>query len=332
MRSISVRVDGADQAGEARRRAAALGDRFHLDEDAAGRLAIVVTEAANNLWKHASGGEIVISAGGPVDSTVEVLALDSGPGMADPRRCFQDGYSTSGSSGTGLGAIARLSDFHDLYTVPGKGTVLLARVHRKGGRPAAAAFEIGGLSVPMRGESVCGDDFGVRLSPGLADIVVIDGLGHGPLAADCAELAIAAFQESRADSPAEILREIHGALIATRGAAVAVARIGLEQRELLLSSIGNIAGFLWQEDGARHLVSHPGIVGHDVRNVREFTYGLGPNVLTLLYSDGISTHWSLDAYTGLLSHDPSVIAGVVYRDHSRRRDDATVVVIREAGR
>ena len=47
----------------------------------------------------------------------------------------------------------------------------------------------------------------------------------------------------------------------------------------------------------------------------------------LLYSDGISTHWSLDAYEGLLSRDPSLIAGVVYRDHSRRRDDATVVVV-----
>ena len=45
-----------------------------------------------------------------------------------------------------------------------------------------------------------------------------------------------------------------------------------------------------------------------------------------MYSDGLASHWDLAPYPGLRTRDPSVIAGVLYRDFSRRRDDVTVVV------
>jgi len=110
---------------------------------------------------------------------------------------------------------------------------------------------------------------------------------------------------------------------------VAIGFIDVARRELRYAGVGNISGFLWRNGNPRHLLSHPGIVGHDMKTLREVSYELGPNALLLLYSDGITTHWSLDSYEGLLSRDPTLIAGVVYRDHSRRRDDATVVVLRE---
>src|SRR5690242_19224265 len=193
MTSVTIRVDAVDQAGEARRRAADLGARLRLDETTAGRLAIVVTECANNLWKHAGGGEIVISGCSSRDTCINVLALDKGPGMADVGRCFQDGYSTAGSSGTGLGAVKRLSDVCDLYTAPGKGVALLARVRKRGTENSNFSLEIGGISVPKEGESECGDGFAI--SPGRhgGTVMVVDGLGHGPIAADCAEAAVAAF-------------------------------------------------------------------------------------------------------------------------------------------
>jgi anti-sigma regulatory factor (Ser/Thr protein kinase) len=328
MTSIAVRVDGADQAGEARRKAAALSASLSLDETTAGRLAIVVIEAANNLWKHAKGGEIVLTPMDPHGSGVEVLALDRGPGMEDVERCYVDGYSTAGSSGTGLGAIRRLANEYDVYTVPGKGTALLACVRPPRAPRPAGSTELGGLSVPIRGESVCGDDFAFHDREGAAEILVVDGLGHGPIASDCATAAVEAFRETRVDSPSEALRELHGALRATRGAAVVVSRIDWDRGEAQYSGIGNIAGFLWSEGKARHMVSHPGIVGHDIRNVRELTLPLDKNVLVLLHSDGIATHWSLGAYPGLTLRHPSLIAGVIYRDHCRGRDDATVVVAR----
>ncbi len=325
MTSISIRVEGVDQAGEARRAAAALAAPAGLDETAAGRLAIVVTECANNLWKHGGGGEIVLTQaalGG-----VEVLALDKGPGMRNVEQCFQDGYSTAGSSGTGLGAVRRLATEVDLYTVPDKGTALLARV-AKAPTPKAG-IAVGGVSVPIPGESVCGDDFIVVEAPGGMAVLVVDGLGHGPLAADCALAAVEAFRESAAgDAPPELMRGVHGALRATRGAAVAIGKTDWNRGELRFCGIGNIGGLIWENGASQHLLSHPGIVGHDVRNVRDITYPLSKDGLILLYSDGISTHWSLDAYPGLQVRDPALIAGVIYRDHRRGRDDATVVAAR----
>jgi hypothetical protein len=41
------------------------------------------------------------------------------------------------------------------------------------------------------------------------------------------------------------------------------------------------------------------------------------------------SRWSLEDYPGLAARDPAVIAGVLYRDFSRRRDDVTVVVAAE---
>jgi anti-sigma regulatory factor (Ser/Thr protein kinase) len=328
MQTTSIRVDGADQAGEARRRAALLSRVVGLDEATAGRVAIVVTELANNLWKHAGGGEILVTQCGAPAPCIEVLALDTGPGMPDLARCFQDGYSTAGSSGTGLGAVQRLSSEWDVYTVSGKGSAILARIRPPAAPPSQGRIEIGGVSVPLKGETVCGDTYALAERGGVPSLLVVDGLGHGPGAADCAEAAVTAFHETETDTPAESMRDVHAALRATRGAAVSIARIDYGRGELLYSGIGNIAGVIWSHEGGKHLLAHPGIVGNDVRNVRELTYELPAAAIVLLYSDGISTHWSLSSYEGLSLRDPALIAGVIYRDHSRRRDDATVVVVR----
>jgi hypothetical protein len=46
----------------------------------------------------------------------------------------------------------------------------------------------------------------------------------------------------------------------------------------------------------------------------------------VMHSDGLNTNWSVDTYPGLLRRHPAVIAGVLYRDAARGRDDACVVV------
>ena len=99
--ALPVREPG--DPGEARRRAMALAGELGFDEQQAGRVALVVTEAASNILKHASGGEILLGKDVAAQA-IEVLAIDRGAGMSDVARCFQDGYSTAGSPGTGLGA------------------------------------------------------------------------------------------------------------------------------------------------------------------------------------------------------------------------------------
>lgn len=331
MSGISVSVEGPDQAGEARRTAVAMAKGLGFDEAESARAGIIVTECANNLWKHARSGEVLLS---PVhhpnqQEGIEILALDKGPGM-DPARCFTDGYSTAGSQGAGLGAVRRLSSTCDVYSVAGRGTALLSRLFKH--RSAAGAterLEWGGVCIPVHGETVCGDGYAVLEFADFALAMVVDGLGHGPAAAECSAAARAALESSTASDPVELLEDIHIALRPTRGAAVTVVRLDFRARSVRVAGIGNVAGFITDYPDERHLAAQPGIVGHDLRTVREFTYSWPAHAHLLLYSDGISTHWSLGSYDGLLSHDPTLIAGVVYRDWKRSRDDATVLVIRE---
>jgi hypothetical protein len=49
-----------------------------------------------------------------------------------------------------------------------------------------------------------------------------------------------------------------------------------------------------------------------------------------MHSDGIASRWRIDAYPGLIAAHPALVAGVIYRDFGRTRDDATVLVLADA--
>jgi hypothetical protein len=47
-----------------------------------------------------------------------------------------------------------------------------------------------------------------------------------------------------------------------------------------------------------------------------------------VHSDGLVNRWDLDRYPGLVQRHPSLVAGVLFRDFNRGRDDVTVVAAR----
>ena len=96
----------------------------------ADELALAVTEAATNLHKHARQGSMLLRITRDRDRPgIELVTIDAGPGLRDSGAALRDGHSpTSGTLGIGLGAINRLADFCDLYSVPGHGTALVARL------------------------------------------------------------------------------------------------------------------------------------------------------------------------------------------------------------
>jgi anti-sigma regulatory factor (Ser/Thr protein kinase) len=303
-----------------------------FDETATGRVAVVVTEAATNLVKHAGGGEILLQPVVEGDQvSIEVLALDKAGGMRNIAECRRDGYSTTGSPGTGLGSIARLSAFCDIYSQPDRGTALLARVSRGRGQPVPEP-RVGGLAVAMQGETACGDAWDAGPRGAERAIAVVDGLGHGPAAAEAAALAVRAFQADTAQRPRAALQAMHAALRGTRGAAAAVATLDEDRHLLTFAGVGNIAASVLAAGTSRSLVSYNGIVGQVLPTPQEFTCPWLPGALLVMHSDGVTAHWKLEAYPGLGMRHPSLIAGVLYRDFSRGRDDATVVVARGGAR
>jgi anti-sigma regulatory factor (Ser/Thr protein kinase) len=322
-----MHVGEASQVGEARRIARAFAESLDLDATAIGKVAIVVTEAATNLVKHARGGTIVLGAlDGDGTRGMSILALDRGPGIANLAECLRDGVSTAGSPGTGLGAIRRLSSLFDIYT-DAAGTALMATIGTQArGRPAAL-LEVGAVCVPIAGEEVSGDGWAVVQDGRL--VVVVDGLGHGPDAAAAAVAALAVVRAHPASAPAEAIDRIHDALRGTRGAAASVAALDPERRLVRFAGIGNVAGAVISDAGHRRMVSHHGILGHEVRKIQEFSYPWPEGAIVVLHSDGVTSHWDLDAHPGLARRHPMLAAGVLYRDCLRGRDDATVVVVRE---
>ena len=259
-----------------------------------------------------------------------MLALDKGPGIANAAQALRDGYSTTGSPGTGLGAMARLATLFDIHSVPGAGTVLLARLWSKplsNIRPPP--LEVGALSLPKPGEVVCGDRWAVAWFPDRTLILVADGLGHGPGAAEAAMEAVQTFHERAALAPVAIVESIHAALRSTRGAALAVTEIAPSQEAIRFAGVGNISGVVLSSEGSRQMVSHNGTAGHSARRIQEFTYPWSSDALLVLYSDGLVSHLHPERYPGLLKHNPDLIAATLYRDYTRGRDDVTVVVARE---
>lgn len=330
--SFSLAIADPSQVGEARRRAGALATERGLNETDAGRVGVIVTEMAGNLIKHATqGGELLVRALLRGDTPgIEVLALDRGPGMEDVGRCLQDGYSTAGSPGTGLGAVSRMSDLFQLHSAPGVGTGLLARVWaRREEEPARGRLQLGVVNRAMPGQAVCGDDWAVVEEAGRLRIMVVDGLGHGPGAAEAAAEASRAFRAHAHREPAAILELMHAGMRGTRGAAVAVAEIDGGRGELCFAGIGNIAAMVQTGAESRSLVSMNGIVGHEMRKVQPFTYAWTAGSMLIVHSDGVSARWSLDRYAGLAARHPALIAGVLYRDFGRANDDATVVAVRQ---
>lgn len=327
-------VTELSQVAEPRRAVTTLATRMGFDETRAGKAALIVSELATNLAKHARRGEILLRRSPGDDGVppyIEILALDAGPGMPDVALSRQDGHSTTGSLGHGLGAIDRQSDFFQVFTNT-SGTVLLARLWREppSATPRKPRYEIGAVHVSHPTEDICGDDWSARVTDDGIALIVADGLGHGVSAHEAARGASAVFARMAEESPARILEDVHAALRSTRGAAVAVLKIDGSRGVARFCGVGNISAVALQPDGTRHrMVSQNGTAGHNARRLSEFNYPVVGGSIVVMATDGLGTHWDLSAYPGLGTRDPSIIAAVLYRDFSRRRDDVTVVVVKE---
>lgn len=315
--------------GEVRRHASSLARQMGWSDLDIGRLAIVVTELGSNLHKHAHQGRLLLGAC-PEGSLVEVIAIDEGPGIADVTRASQDGFSTGGSPGTGLGAVRRLADEFDIHsTVPG-GTVCVARLRMPGatGR-ASSELRIGAVCLPAPGETECGDGWAAALDEDGVTLLVVDGLGHGPGAAVASRTALDLFAQSpNLPLPTQI-EQLHRGLQTTRGAALCCARFEPAADTVRFAGAGNIAGRIISGTHDRSFVTAHGTAGLQVRHPTESSTQRPPHALMVLLSDGIATRWTTDALRPVLTRDPTLMAAMLLRDHSRVRDDATIVVIQQ---
>jgi hypothetical protein len=258
---------------------------------------------------------------------VEIVAMDAGPGMDDLAASTRDGYSTSGSLGIGLGSIARQATELEVYSAAGKGTVIAATMW-----PAAAppqepgALRIGAVSRPMSGEEVTGDGYATRCLGREVQVMLCDGLGHGPLAAAATQAATAAFLAGPTDGPKAVVEHLHRSLRHTRGVVVLVVQLDPDREIARFAGLGNVSGTVFSGAARRGMTSQPGIAGHQSPQVRELESVFPSGSILVMHSDGLTARWNLHDYPGLAGRAPLLIAATLMRDAGVRRDDAAVLV------
>ncbi|MEU4572770.1 ATP-binding protein [Nonomuraea sp. ATR24] len=318
-----IRAEEPSAVGAVRRLATGLALAAGFGDERTGQVAVAATEAVSNLVKHAEQGMALVRLCPGAPDVVELITLDRGPGMPDVARALRDGYSTSGTLGIGLGAIARIASRYDVHSLPGKGTVLAVQFGRAELDTLPPAS---GLVRPIGEESVSGDSYAIVTDGPVTTVLVCDGLGHGPAAAQASREAVALFLRSSRDEPREILARVHRGLNSTRGGAVAVARV--TSTAVSYAGLGNVSGWISRADGRQGMISVPGIAGHQGGTLRQYEYELGEHASVVLHSDGLTERWSAGAVPGLFTCSPAVIAAGLLREAGSRRDDACVVIVR----
>jgi len=326
----TISVTEASHVGQVRRTIQEMATREGLAEETCGRAVLVATEMTTNLVKHSqTGGEILFckiddQAGQTIG--MEILSIDKGRGIPNIGRAFHDGFSTAGSPGTGLGAIQRMSDALEIFSADQLGTVISAQIRPRVASRKFLAPRIRTIFVPLSGYEISGD-FSVVIRKGnLVNILLADGLGHGEEAARASHQAAATFRANFELDLPDMMKRMHEGLITTRGAAVAIARFDSHLRTLKYVAVGNIESRICSEAASQGCATLNGTAGLTLPRLVQFDYHLPLGAAFIMHTDGLSSRWNLRDYPGLNLQSPGAIAGVLFRDFARKRDDASILV------
>lgn len=299
----------------------------------AGELDIIVSELCSNLVKHSvEGGQIILRViADDKHPYCEIFCMDGGPGINDVQKMMKDGASSSNTLGQGLGAISRLSDRFQIYSLKGWGTLAYVKKYNENLTPRQLSshktLEVRAIQQAIEGEVLCGDGYHIKHLPNETQVFLGDGLGHGPHAHDAVQLAIRAFSESKETSPVEILRDIHEKVKKTRGLVATIAILNHKQKEWRICGVGNIATRLYHGVEYKSYMSYNGIIGLNIANTMSDTvHDAHRFQFFVMCSDGIRTKWDLTKYTSILKYDSALIAAAIFKDHARHTDDMSVLV------
>lgn len=295
-----------------------------------GEVDIVVAELTSNLVKHADhGGEVIFRLiPDKEDKIFEIFCIDQGPGTNNIQEKLVDGISSTNTLGQGLGAIKRLTDFFQIYSMNAWGTITYCRKHLT--TPAAVIKRpiiIKVIQQPIRNEKVCGDGYSIIEKKDETRIFVGDGLGHGPHALEAVQEAIAAFKECNSELPSDILRYIHERVRKTRGLVGTIAILDHSRKKWIIGGIGNISTRIIQGIEYKNYTPHNGIIGLNIPNtMNNHEIEAEKFQSIVMTSDGIQNKWNLLKYHGILKYDPAILAAAIFKDFGRKTDDMTVLI------
>lgn len=190
-------------------------------------------------------------------------------------------------------------------------------------------LDIGTATRPCQGFTYNGDHYFIKEIGSLYMVSVIDGIGHGKPAAEASDIAVDCL-EARWNADVEwFYRTCDQILEGTRGVVIGVAMIDMERDLIEYTGIGNIETQIYVDNSVETLISSYGIVGdRRLPHIKIRRAQFPPGAMLIMYSDGISSKFSIREYYGLKDQTAQFIADVLMRDWGRTTDDATVVVVK----
>lgn len=99
------------------------------------KLITAASELFRNMLRYANGGKITVQVvSDMVRNGVQIIFIDSGPGIEDIDLAMKEGYSTGKSFGLGLSGSKKLVDIFKIKSVMGKGTTITITKWKNGRR------------------------------------------------------------------------------------------------------------------------------------------------------------------------------------------------------
>lgn len=327
-----------------RSRLQAAARRMGFNDAQRGNMVLVAAEMVSNQIKYA-GGRGMLQIWQQPGPTLDIVALDYGPGIANLAQAHQDGYSTSKTLGKGLGTIRTLSHESGIYTLPEVGVsgsqvwhgcVFWSRffpAHKSvaGGATADTTtartqFNVGLFARALTDDRYNGDRIYVEQHPNTLRWLHLDGLGHGEMAQNAthnlADLLL------RSPEILQVLQLIDRQLSSTRGAVAMLTDLDLEEMRAQIVGVGDMRAATYIDDQLQNLAFAPGILGKEHKTPRVTSFGLKRQSTIITASDGIRRSWHETTFPGLLKQHPQLIAYVLGNIMGRASDDQSICVVR----
>jgi len=335
LETIITHISEKHHVGIVRRRIAQFAKEFGFLDTQLSEISIVVTELAENAINHGViEGKIICSSFEEARRKgIQIVYEDKGPGIAKIDIVMEDGYTTSGSLGMGLGAIRRLmSEFKisSSASINQPGTTIVTKKYLplKEDLTEVPRKEMlfGVFSRSKLDELYNGDSYFLKHFNGKTIAAVIDGLGHGKGGFKAATEARLYFFENHNKPLETIVNELHERLKKTRGAVISIALIDDINGELKYVGIGNISTRVFNSPTPIRPYNYNGTLGYAIRNFKVSKYPWVKGNVIIMTSDGISGDYDPEKYPGLFKQHPIKIASTILKEHGRDYDDATILV------
>jgi len=180
------------------------------------------------------------------------------------------------------------------------------------------------------GQNKSGDRYLVKVDRDQALSAVVDGLGHGEVAAEAAERAITTLEENHEESLITLVRKCHEALRRTRGVVMSLAKFDGRDHTVTWLGVGNVEGYILHHEPRlfpvqESLLLRAGIVGDYLPRLSAFIVQASPGDMLIFATDGIRPGFA-DQIN--LAESSRQIADRILALHGRSDDDALVLVVR----